>query len=280
MLPNGANEWAALIGSIALVLVVGVVMLFPFVWMIAGSFKEVAELFRIPPTIVPEHPTIDNYEIVAGKAPVLGRMYINSLLVAGSIAGIQAITCSAAAFAFAKLRFPGRNTLFVIFMTALMVPVQLTIIPNFVIMRELHLINSPVSLVLLGAFSAFGIFLMRQFFLAIPIELDDAARIDGCNPLQSFWHVHLPLIKPVLAVNTILAFNAAWGDFFTPLIFLKTLDQMTLPLGISLIQGVYSQQSPAVLIATLVVTIIPVVVVFLFARRRLIEGIATTGLKS
>jgi multiple sugar transport system permease protein len=265
--------------AIAFVTAACLIMIYPLIWMFSASFKQVSEMFRIPPTLIPESPTLHNYEVVFEKMSVLANMYKNSIVVATSITVIQAITCSTAAFAFAKLSFPGKNVLFIFFMSSLMIPVHLTIIPNYVIMKHMRLINSQLSLIVLGSFSAFGIFLFRQYFLTVPQELHDAARIDGCNILQSFWYIHLPLARPIIAVNSILTFNAAWSDFFTPLIFLKSLDKMTLPLGISLIQGVYSQQSPAVMVTTLVVALIPVIIVFLLARRHLIEGITTTGLK-
>ena len=128
------------------------------------------------------------------------------------------------------------------------------------------------SLIALGTFSAFAIFLIRQFFMSLPLELDDAAKIDGCGYFRSYLLIHLPLAKSVLAVNAILCFNGAWGDFFNPLIFLKSIENMTLPLGLSMLQGMYSQQSPAVNVATMVVALIPVLIVFLIGRKRLIAG--------
>ena len=140
-----------------------------------------------------------------------------------------------------------------LFMAAMMVPAQLTIIPNYFIVKALGLMDSLGSLIALGAFSAFAIFLIRQFFMSLPLELDDAAKIDGCGYFRSYLLIHFPLAKSVLSVNAILCFNGAWGDFFNPLIFLKSIENMTLPLGLSMLQGMYSQQSPAVNVATMVV---------------------------
>jgi multiple sugar transport system permease protein len=265
---------------LTLFLIVGcIIMIYPFVWMISSSFKSVSEMFMIPPTIIPHDPTLENYKIVLNKMSVLGNMYKNSIIVSGSITIIQIFVCSAAAYVFAKMKFPGKNIIFALFMASMMVPAQLLVIPNYIIIKNLHLINSPVSLILLGSFSAFGVFLMRQFFMTLPNDLNDAAKIDGCGHFVSYFYIHLPLAKSTIAVNSILCFNTAWGDFFNPLIFIKTIKNMTLPLGISLIQGVYSQQSPAVMVTTLVLSIIPVLIVFAFARERLIEGIAMTGIK-
>ncbi len=276
---SGVRRGSRLLWRTVITLIIAAVMLYPFVWMISGSFKTVSELFRSPPTFIPQHATLENYRVVNQQTSLLGRMYLNSLIIAGSITVLQAVTCSLAAFAFARLQFRGRKVMFGLLMTSLMIPAQLTIIPNFFTMKQLHLIDSRLSLILLGAYSAFGVFLMRTYFMSIPIELHEAARVDGCGAFRSFWHVHLPLAWPIIAVNSVLAFNTAWGDFFTPLIFLKSLDNMTLPLGISLIQGTYSQTSQSVLVATLVVSILPVIVVFLIARRRLIQSVATSGIR-
>jgi len=255
------------------------VMIYPFVWMVSGSFKLLGELYAIPPTLIPAQPTLANYATVFEKMNVLGNMYKNSIIVAVSVTAIQVVTCSTAAFSFAKLRFPGRNFIFMAFLASMMIPSQMTIIPLYTIIKNLHLIDSLFSLILLGSFNIFGIFLMRQFFLSVPQALDDAAKLDGCNPFKSYLNVHLPLARPIIAVVSILTFNGTWGDFFGPLIFLKSIENMTLPLGISIVQGVYSQQSPTVMIATLVVSIIPVLIVFLTGRKQLISGLTTTGMK-
>ena len=255
------------------------IMIYPFVWMVSGSFKVLSELYAVPPTLFPAQPTLANYATVFEKMDVLGNMYKNSVIVAVSVTAIQIVTCSTAAFAFAKLRFPGRNVIFMVFLASMMIPGQMTIIPLYTIIKNLRLMDSLFSLILLGSFNIFGIFLIRQFFLSVPQALNDAAKLDGCNPFKSYLYVHLPLARPVIAVVAILTFNGTWGDFFGPLIFLKSIENMTLPLGISIIQGVYSQQSPTVMIATLVVSIIPVLIVFLAGRKQLISGLTTTGMK-
>lgn len=233
----------------------------------------------MPPTLIPAQPTLNNYRVVMEKMDLLGRMFVNSLIVSVSIPVLQIVTCSMAAYAFAKLRFPGKDVIFVIFLASMMIPSQVTIIPVYIIIKNLGLIDSIGSLILLGTFNMFFTFMLRQFFMSLPKELDDAARIDGCGVARSFLMIHMPLARSVIAVNAILTFNGAWGDFFGPLIFLKRMKNMTLPLGISLIQGAYSTQSQTVMIATLVVVILPVLIVFLFGRRHIIDGIATSGLK-
>lgn len=265
---------------LAVFLAVGtIIMIYPFVWMISASFKGVAEMYQIPPTIIPGEPTLGNYKIVFEQIGLLAGMYKNSLIVCTCITVLQTLVASSAAFAFAKMEFPGKNFIFILFMAAMMVPGQLTIIPNYYIIKNLGLMNRLGSLIALGTFSAFAIFLLRQSFLSLPSELNDAAKIDGCGAFRSYLFIHLPLVKSVLAVNAILTFNGAWGDYFNALIFLKKIENMTLPLGLSMLQGMYSTQSPPVTVATMVVALIPVLLVFLIGRRKLIAGVSTTGIK-
>ncbi len=256
-----------------------VIMIYPFIWMISASFKGVAEMYRIPPTIIPREPTLDNYKVVFEQISVLAGMYKNSLVICSAITVLQLLVTSLAAFVFAKMDFPGKNFLFILFMAAMMIPGQLTIIPNYYIIKLLGLMNKRGSLIALGTFSAFAVFLFRQSFLSLPSELNDAAKIDGCGYFRSYARIHLPLIKSVLAVNAILTFNGAWGDYFNALIFLKRIENMTLPLGLSMLQGMYSTQSPPVTVATMTVALIPVLLVFLVGRKKLIAGVATTGIK-
>ena len=194
-------------------------------------------------------------------------MYKNSLIVSTSITVLQTLTASLAAFVFAKMRFPGKNFIFITFMAAMMVPAQLTIIPNYFIVKALGLMDSLGSLIALGAFSAFAIFLIRQFFMSLPLELDDAAKIDGCGYFRSYLLIHFPLAKSVLSVKRDSMLQRCLGRFLQPVDFLKSIQNMTLPLGLSMLQGMYSQQSPAVNVATMVVALIPVLIVFLIGRK-------------
>lgn len=266
--------------TLVLVLIPGIVVMFyPFVWMISSSFKNIREMYLIPPTLIPSAPTLNNYKVVFGQWNVLGGMYLNSIVTSVSATLLQLTFCAMAGYAFAKLRFPGRNLLFVALMAQMMIPQQLTIIPNYYIIKILGLMDSLGALVILKVFSMVTLFLTRQAFMSLPQELEDAARVDGCGFVRSFWSIHLPLARSVLAVGAVLCFNDVWGDFFNPLIFIKSMKHMTLPLGISMVQGMYSQQSPTVMVATLVVALIPVLVLFLFVRNKLVEGIASTGIK-
>jgi multiple sugar transport system permease protein len=184
-----------------------------------------------------------------------------------------------AGFAFARLRFPGRDLLFILLLASLMVPGQVTIIPVFIIMRNLGLVDSHWALILPGLTSAFGVFLLRQYFLTMPQDLLDAARIDGAGPWTMFMRVALPLAGPSLAALAIITFNSTWNSYFAPLIFINSWDKMTLPLGITALRGYMGSGSPAVVMAAVTMTIAPVLLVFLLAQRWFIQGITQSGIK-
>lgn len=268
----------AVLKLIACVLV-AIIMLYPFWWMLTGTFKTAGEIIRIPPTFFPNDFTLENIKYVFESADIVGKMYVNSFIVALSVPVLQTIICLPAAYAFAKLKFPAKNIIFMLFMGALMLPGQLTMITNYSTIIKLNLINKLTGVILLGIFSAFAIFMMRQFIAGLPREVDDAAKMDGCGFWGNFLRIGIPLSVPIISVNLILCFNAAWGDFFTPMLILRKLDKMTLSLGMTVIQGAYGTQSRSVMVAMLTLSIIPVIVVFFVFRKKLIAGIATSGLK-
>ena len=208
-----------------------------------------------------------------------GMFFVNSLKVAGLITIGQLVTCSLAAYAFARLRFPGRDLLFGLYLSSLMVPSQVTIIPLYILMRNLGLIDNHASLILPALASAFGIFFLRQFFLTIPRELEEAAIVDGAGLWRVLLVIILPLSKPALASLAIFTFNYFWNDFFTPLIFLDSPANLTLPVGLGYLQGQYGGTSPAVMLAGVCMAVVPILVVFLVGQRYIVEGITLTGLK-
>lgn len=260
-------------------IIVGTVMLYPFWWMLTGTFKTAGEIIRIPPTFFPHEFTFENIKFVFQSADIVGKMYINSFIVALSVPLLQTIVCLPAAYAFAKLKFPGKNIIFMFFMGAMMLPGQLTMITNYSTVIKLNLINKLSGVILLGIFSSFAIFMMRQFIAGLPRDVDDAAKIDGCGFWGAFLRIGVPLSVPIISVNLILCFNAAWGDFFTPMLILRRMEKMTLSIGMTVIQGAFGTQSRAVTVAMLTMSIIPVIVVFFVFRDKLIAGIATSGLK-
>ena len=269
--------WGAL--KFLLAFVVACIMLYPFWWMLTGAFKSALEISELPPTFFPREPTLENFDVIFGQADVFGQMYINSIIIAIAVPLLQTIVCLPAAYAFAKLRFPGKNIVFMAFMGSMMLPGQLTIITNNITMVDLKLVNNLMSVILLSIFSAFAIFMMKQYFMNLPKDLDDAAKIDGCSIWGAFLFVDVPLAMPIVSVNLILCFNSAWGGFFLPMIFLRKMEVMTVPLGMTVLQGAYNTESKAVLVAALMLSIVPVVIIFFLFRKQLIAGIATSGLK-
>ena len=276
MRPSGLL-WGAL--KFLLAFVVACIMLYPFWWMLTGAFKTALEISELPPTFFPREPTLENFDVIFGQADVFGQMYINSIIIAIAVPLLQTIVCLPAAYAFAKLRFPGKNIVFMAFMGSMMLPGQLTIITNNITMVDLKLVNNLMSVILLSIFSAFAIFMMKQYFMNLPKDLDDAAKIDGCSIWGAFLFVDVPLAMPIVSVNLILCFNSAWGGFFLPMIFLRKMEVMTVPLGMTVLQGAYNTESKAVLVAALMLSIVPVVIIFFLFRKQLIAGIATSGLK-
>lgn len=260
--------------------IIFVIMVYPLWWLFTSMWKNSQEINLVPPTLFPLEPTFENVRVIFEKFDILKNMFLNSLYVAITIPILQTIVCVLAAYAFAKLKFKGSNILFLIFMVSMMIPPQLTMLTNFLtITRTFKLMNNLLSLQLLGIFSAFAIFMLRQHFLTMPKELEEAAMIDGCGAFRSFFHVSLPLAKPIIMVNFILCFNAAWGDFFTPMNFIRDIDKMTLSIGMTVINGAYSVQSPGVMVAALAFSTIPSIVVFFVFRKQLIAGISSSGIK-
>ena len=258
---------------------VALLMLLPFWWLFATSLRTPAESFHLPPVWFPREIILTNYAEVFTRLP-FALMALNSLKITVLIVGGQLATCSLAAYAFARLRFPGKSLLFGLLMASLMVPITLTIIPVFMTVRLLGLADTHAALILPPALtSAFGVFLLRQFYLTIPTELEDAAKIDGASPLQIFLRVIVPLTLAPLSVLAIFAFNGYWNEFFRPLIFLQTTEKFTLPLGLVTLRGIYGQGSISVILAGVFVSMLPVLLVYVVAQRHLVEGITLTGIK-
>jgi multiple sugar transport system permease protein len=265
----------AMVGSL---LLGGIVMMMPFAWMFSTSWRLAKDSFSLPPQWLPTTWRIANYQEVLTSIPFVAFMF-NSLKVAVLITLGQLVTCSMAAYAFARLRFPGRDWLFLLFLSQLMVPQQVTIIPVFILIRMMGLLDTHSALIIPGIFSAFGTFLLRQFFLTIPTELEDAARVDGAGYLRTFVQIILPLAGPGLSTLAIFTFNFYWNEFFRPLLFISTWEQMTLPLGLTVMRGYLGVGNVAAIMAGVSMGILPVLLVFLLAQRYLIEGITLTGIK-
>jgi multiple sugar transport system permease protein len=262
----------------AFLLLGGILMMIPFVWMFSTSWRLAKDSFSLPPQWLPTTWRIENYQEVLNGIPFLAFV-VNSLKVSALITLGQLVTCSMAAYAFARLRFPGRDLLFLLFLSQLMVPQQVTIIPIFILIRVLGLLDTHWALIIPAIFSDFGTFLLRQFFLTIPYELEDAARVDGAGYFRTFLQIILPLAGPGLSTLAIFVFNFYWNEFFRPLLFISTWEKMTLPLGLTVMRGYLGVGNVAAIMAGVSMGILPVLIVFLLAQRYLIEGITLTGIK-
>ena len=258
-------------------LLVTVVMLAPLVWLVVQSLTRETEAFSLPPGWLPKPFTLDNFRGVPELIP-FGRMALNSLIVAVlSTAGSLGVAVLAA-YALSRLTFRGRDTIFLLVLSALMVPTQMTVIPVFVLMRNLHLVDHLAALWLPALINVFSIFFLRQYFLTIPRELDEAARLDGANHLWILFRVILPLSGPGLAAMTILTFELSWNNYFGPLIFLSSPENMTLPIGLVTLQN--GQGGSSVLVfAAITAVVVPVLVVFLVFQRSFVASIASAGLR-
>jgi multiple sugar transport system permease protein len=251
-------------------------MLMPFVWMVSTSLKDPSEIFTYPPLWIPSRFVWANY-LETMRAMPFGRFYMNSLIVAVSVTIIQILTSSLAAFAFARLRFKGRNSLFLLYLATLMIPFQVTMIPNFILVRYLGWYDSYQALIIPPAFSAFSVFLLRQYFLGMPLELDEAARMDGANSFRIWWQIIMPLSGPVLAALTIFVFLGSWNDFLWPLVVTVSLNMRTIPVGLSAFQGQYNTQWH-LLMAGSVIALLPVLLIYILAQKRFVEGITLSGM--
>jgi multiple sugar transport system permease protein len=255
-----------------------VVMIMPFAWMLLASVKDLGQIYQVPPNWIPDPFVFQNY-VNAWTAVPFATGYINSAIVTVTVVVANLLTCSMAAYAFARIEFPFRHTLFILFLATLMVPEQVTIIPLYIIIESLGLADTLLSLIIPYAlFNAFGVFLLRQFIKSLPVDLEEAAIVDGANRWTIYWRIILPLIRPALAAFGIFTFLFQWNNFFRPLIFLNSIDNYTVPLAINFFRGQYATDF-ALLMAGSAISIVPVLIVYVIGQRQIIEGIATTGLK-
>ncbi len=263
---------------IILLFMLSIVIIAPMVWTFSTSLRKGTESFTVPPRWLPTDLAVENYAQVFDKVP-FGRQIVNSTLITwGTVLG-QLISASLAGYAFARLDFAGRDLLFWIVLATMMIPIQAVVIPVFIFLRNMGLVDTLWSLILPAIPTAFGTFLLRQYFLTIPIELEESGLIDGANQWQLFYRIYLPLVKPGLAVLGILSFNFHWNEFFRPLIFLIDNDNFPITLGIFQLQGYMMTGSIAVVLAGVVMSLVPVIIIFLLGQRYLIEGIMRGAIK-
>jgi multiple sugar transport system permease protein len=273
----GRKVTAKSIAVYATVIVITAVMLMPFAWMLSASLKLSRDVFVFPIEWIPSQPQWQNYVDIWTKIP-LGLFIYNTSKLTIIVTLLQLLTSSFAAYAFAKLDFPYKNTLFLGYIATIAMPWQVYMVPQFLLMREFGLNNTHLALICLQAFTAFGVFLMRQFYMSIPTELCEAARIDGMNEYQIWARIMLPLSKPALSTLTIFTFVTTWNDFLGPMIYLTKTELKTIQIGLRMFISQYSAEYGLIMAAS-VVALIPVLIVFLSLQRFFVEGVASSGLK-
>jgi multiple sugar transport system permease protein len=250
-------------------------VILPFIYMVSSSFENQIQISALTPQFWPNPLIWSNYQRVWNDLP-MARFFLNSAIVSITITVGQLLTASMAAYAFARLRFRGRSSLFALYLATLIIPSQVTLIPNYLIVRDLHWHNTYMGLIAPFVVSVFSTFLLRQFFLTIPRDLEDAARIDGANHWQIYWRIIMPLSRPALATVVILTFLASWNNFLWPLVVVDSPDLRTVPLAITAYQGQYAiAWGPLMAAATL--SLAPVLLVYVLMQKYVIEGIALTG---
>lgn len=258
------------------ILILGsIAMIIPFIWMILTSLKTYAESVQVPPIIMPSDFQWSNYKEVFVLLPFFEFMFNTFIVTVLRTAG-QLVLCSLAAYAFARIHFPGRNVLFLITLSVLMVPGQVFLLPQYMIMVKLGWLNTLQAIIVPGLFSAFGTFLLRQFFMGLPKELEEAARLDGCNHFQIFWKIMLPLAKPGLIALGIFTTLWSWNELMWPMIVNSSPEAMTLSVGLSSLQGQYATNYP-ILMAGSFLAVLPMLVIFFILQKQFIEGIAISG---
>jgi multiple sugar transport system permease protein len=262
-----------------IVLVIGLTMIVPFYWMLSSSFKTDEQVWKVPPVWIPQPFKWQNYTLLSKAAPLLPRYVFNSVVVSVSTTLGSLFFNSLAGYGFAKYRFRGSNAIFALLLATMMIPFQTTMIPVFILVKQLRWLDTYQGLIIPGLASAFGVFFMRQFFMTIPNDLIDSGRIDGASEFRILGQIVLPLTKPALSALTIFTFLGSWNALVWPIIVLKGDELSTLPVYIAHLATGYYVMSWPLMMAGASVVVLPVMVVFLILQRQFIEGIAMTGIK-
>lgn len=257
--------------------VVVLCMLVPYLWMLSSSLKLNKDVFTFPMQWIPESPRWSNYKEIWTRIP-LGTFIYNTAKLSVIVTALQILTSSFAAYAFSKLNFTGKHALFLGYIATIAIPWQAYMVPQFIMMRSMGLNNTHLAIILLQAFSAFGVFLMRQFYQSIPDELCEAARIDGLSEYGIWARIMVPLSKPALSTLTIFTFVSTWNDFLGPMIYLTKTELKTIQIGLRMFISQYSAEYGLIMAAS-VISIIPVLIVFLVLQKNFVQGVASTGIK-
>jgi multiple sugar transport system permease protein len=269
--------WRA--GRAALMLVIVVLMVLPFAWMLSTSLKPQQYILQATPQLIPNPLTFESYTGLAGRID-LARTFFNSLFVAAVGTAGQIFVSAMSAYAFARLQWPGRNSVFVLYLMTMMIPAVVMVIPQFVLVRSLGWMNSYAALIVPGLFSAFGTFLLRQAFLGIPKDFEEAALVDGANPFTIFWRIVMPLSLPSLATLGVFSFMGYWNNYLYPLFVARQEEVMTLPIALATLQaGPRALTEWNMVMAGAVITVLPILVAYLLAQRWFVSGAISSGIK-
>jgi multiple sugar transport system permease protein len=279
MQTRAAQRWvdrAILVTMAAL----GIVMLLPFAWLFSMSFRSVADAYKMPPSFLPPNLDFKNYRAVLDSSIPFLQIYMNSVEIAVIVTIGQLVTCTFAAFAFARLKFPGRESLFFVMLIGLMFPAQVTIIPIYLGFAQVGLLNRPIGLALMYLTSSFGVFLVRQFMLSQPKALEEAALMDGAGYFKIFYRISLPQLRPALSALGIITFTQTWNYYFQARVLLEPQDSMTLPIAMDLLRGYLNSGNLALVMAAMSMAVLPVILIFLLAQKLVIEGVTMSGIKN
>ncbi|MBO9605353.1 MAG: carbohydrate ABC transporter permease [Paenibacillaceae bacterium] len=275
-----SNRMIRLLPHYAALSLISLVLIAPFLWMVCTSLKTFGNVMRFPPQWIPSPVAWSNYAELFTKQPF--HLYLfNSTYIAVFVTAGTCVFAALAGYAFAKIQFAWKNVIFLVLLSSMMIPTEATTIPLFIWLSKLHLVNTHFPLIvppMLGAGGMFGVFLCRQFFIAIPSDLDEAAKLDGCSPWMTFWRIMLPLATPALAALSIFTFLHSWNEFFEPLVYLNSSRLYTIPLALSLFTTESGTQWHLIMAASVVATL-PLLTVFFLAQKKFIEGVALTGIK-
>lgn len=262
-----------------IMLVIGLVCIFPFIFMISSSFKVSGEVMKFPFELIPENITFDNFTaLVTNGIYNFQKWYVNTIVMTGLTILIKIFFVSFTAYGFAKIDFKGKDAIFLVLLSAMMIPSDIMIMPRYIIFKNLHILDSMWALILPSCVDVYFVFLLRQSFISIPPSLSEAAKIDGCGHLRIFWKIVFPLAKPAIATMALFSFTWSWNDYMGPYLYISTMDKQMLSVGVKLFSSGLIQDYGAQMAASTVV-LLPILVAFLFCQRFFIEGVASTGVK-
>lgn len=272
---NNAQKWVLTI----VMLIVGIICITPFIFMISSSFKVSGEVMKFPWHLIPENPTVQNFVgLFTNGIYNFQKWYVNTIVMTGLTILIKIFFVSFTAYGFAKINFKGKDAVFLVLLSAMMIPSDIMILPRYIIFKDLHILDTMWALILPSAVDVYFVFMLRQSYITIPESISEAAKIDGCGHMRIFWNIIFPLSKPAIATMALFSFTWSWNDYTSPYLYISTMDKQMLSVGIKLFSSGLTQDYGAQM-AVATVVLIPIMIAFLFCQRFFIEGVASSGVK-